>query len=248
MSVQLRNIERFFKASFAGVRSQIKIIVPDDVTSFTDAQAEGGITVSAGKTIYQIDADPRSVRVREARRGGVHGASFERSLSLTMRKLDQAKQELRQLLTNRRVHLLFTDDNCQTYVYLNMRLRRDDAENGGGTNEVRFGFEGEGRKPAPFVQGVLLPAPTGPTQGSGGDIGGPTYEPADDGGGVSGGTTDEDIGGGGGDGTDDGDGDDGDGTTSSPANRAVARQPSTGDLFEIIVGSCDELITIPYVE
>lgn len=246
MSVKLRNITRHTLASFAGIRNDIKIIVPADVQSYTDDEAEGGITVKPGATIYQVGANPRSVRIRESRTGGVHGHAFRRSLSMAFRKMEQEKQGLREELTNRRVHLLFSDENCLTYVYLNMKLVEDEAENGPGGNEIRMRFEGGGRKPAPFVQGVLLPGPTGPTVGDGyddlPDAGNPIIT---DTGGVDGDGTDVDIGGDPGNGGDPGG--DPDPPLSVP-NRAIARQPSTGELREIIIGECEEMIVIPYVE
>jgi hypothetical protein len=248
VSIKLRNISRYFESSFAGIRNDIKIVVPEQVASYNDDLADGGITVTAGNTIYEVTADPRSASASEQLADGTQGHSHRRGLRFRMRRVDQDKTELRTLLMNRRVHLIFTDENCQTYVYLNMKMDTGTkAENGQGVNRTDMSFSGASRFPAPFINAVLLPAQDAPEIGVGVEDGiDVVINPTEDGVGIDGGGPDDDIGG---PTTDPGDGD-GDGTDppTVPSGRAVARKPSTGELREIIIDACDGFTHIPYVE
>jgi hypothetical protein len=239
VSFSIPNIERYFGASFAGLQPVVKVVVPDDVLSFNDANAEAGVTVKQGKQIYTLKVEPRSGVAQEQLRGGVHGDHHERSLAFTFRHNRQELVDLRASCMNQRVHVIFTDANCTTYLYTNLRLRAADATSETAVTSLRF--EGSSVQPTSFVQGVILPPAPSPEIDE--DISGPTQTPdeIDTSGGTDGGAADVDLGGptDGGDGGDGG-GDGGDGDAGTDVGRLL--QPSTGDYFTLTVTACEGLL------
>ena len=246
MSDSLIQIDRWRCDNRGGV-ARVKLVIPEDVATYASPTAEAGIVVKPGKEIYHIEVDPRTGGHQEQLKGGDQGDYYERSVSFDVRRLRQEVTTLKGRLRNRRVHVIFTDENGLTYLYLNQRLRSSTATNQYRTkNRTDFTFSGASRLPAPYVIGELLPEPD-PTDVTIGDT---QTEPdlgnegADNSGGSAGGGLGDDLGDGnpnnGGDGG--GGGDPGGGTPTDPAD-VVFLQPSTGDYFRITIGECEEVIT-----
>ena len=240
----LIHLDRYRCANFAGVVT-VKLVVPDDVQSYSSTTAEAGIVVKPGKTIYHLEIDPGTGGHRETLRDSDQGESHEQRIFFDVRKLRQEVVELRRRLMHRRVHVIFTDENGLTYLYLFMRLRIAEADNPArGKNGTRLEFRGKTVAPSPFVIGRLL---TGTVEG--GNVGDEEDDtvneaPPVDEGGTPGQGLDGDLGDGSG-GTPD-DGDPGTGDPDPPTDPSDIRfeQPSTGKMFSIIIGACGEVITV----
>jgi hypothetical protein len=242
VSCPLIQFDRWICQNLTGVVT-VKLVVPDDVATYTSTTAEAGIEVNPGAQIYHIPIDPGSGGHREDLRGSVHGDYHERRVSFSIRRLRQEVVDLRQRLMNRRVHVIFTDENGLTYLYLNSRLRAAAANNPAqGRNETTFEFRAASKLPASYVIGELLPGPvTGGDLGEGEDpfvvppsVGGET-------GGQAGVGPDDDIGGPGDVTPPDGGGD----PNPIDPNDITFLQPSTGNFYKIVIGPCEEVITIP---
>lgn len=245
MPLPLLNIDRWKCESQSGLKPFVKFVLPEDVQTFTSATAEAGIEVKPGKEIYHIEIDPATGSNREELRQGRQGDYHERTISFEVRRLRQEMVDLRRALMNRRVHVIFTDTNGLTYLYLNSRLRQAVADNPsqGGKNGTRLEFRGAGVMPAPYVIGELLPGPDPGDVGTPQDTGGGIQDPADPiepGGGTPGGGPGDDIGGG--DPGPGGGGDPGGGGEPDPTD-VTFLQPTTGDRFRITIGACEEIIT-----
>lgn len=239
MSAPLVSINRFKCANPSGLVT-LKLVVPEDVASLNSPTAEAGVTVVPGATIYHLELDPRSGAPEERKAGGIHGDFYRRTLGLSIRKQRQEVVTLRRGLMNRRVHLIFTDEDGYTYLWLNMRLRRDDSRLQ-SRNGYDFTFEGSAILPASFVQGEMIADPVvAPDTGSDTDDGNlPDAGGENTGDGTTGGNPGDDIGGGT---TDPGDG--GGGTDPDPPvyTGVVVEQPSTGRFYDLILGPCEEPI------
>lgn len=207
------------------------------------ATAEGGIEVVDGATIYDLPIIPSSGGNDETGKQSANGDYHERRVGFQVKGLRQELVDLKRGLMNRRVHVLFTDLNCRTYVYLNTRLRQSSATNRRGSRYANdFEFRGASTTPAEFVRGVLLPPTVQdddddlilndpgetsvPPPTSGGDVGGE----------AGGGADDElappsDTAGG--------------GTTPGPTAQEGIRflQPDTGDFYSIKIGPCGQIIS-----
>lgn len=218
-------------------------MVPEDVATYTSSTAEAGIEVNPGAEIYHVEIDRQSGYHREDLRNDNNGDYHQRVVGFTLMQLRQDVVDLRQRLMNRRVHVIFTDYNERTYLYLNTRLRSATANNPAtGSNGTSLEFRAASVLPASYVMGELLPGPvTGGDLGQGEDpfvvppsVGGET-------GGQAGLGPDDDIGGPGDVTPPDG------GGNPSPIdpNDITFLQPSTGDYFKIVIGPCEEVITIP---
>ena len=167
MAVSLVNINRWLCSNFAGIKS-LRIILPEDVDSLPEALAvpniEGDITLLPGKEMYTVQFDPGSSRFRESlQSNNRNGDFYNRELSFTVRRLRVNIADFRRRLLNRRVHLFFTDNNDETYLFAFMRLRQAEADSAqrGGRNETSFTFQGGSAEPASFVGGTLVDDPGG---------------------------------------------------------------------------------------
>lgn len=240
MSAPLLDIQRNRCALLSGVK-RVKLVIPSDVTDYNDPNAEAGIEVAPGAKIYHIEIDPGTGGAREELAEGDHGDFHNRQLNFQVRGTRQEVTTLRARLQNRRVHVIFTSENDLTYLYLYIRLRRCVLSEPprGGKAGYTFSFSGAYERPANFVQGVLLPAPTGDPISEGDtnvtpDLGG--NEP-DLGAGDAGLPGDGDIGGEG-DPPDTGDG--GDPPDPPVATNIIIDQPSSGHKYTMILGPCEE--------
>lgn len=167
MSVSLINLHRWRCANHAGIKS-LRIVLPEDVLSSPEALAvpnlEGDIQVKPGKEIYTIEFDPATASFSEQLNAtNRNGDFYSRELKFTVRRMRVSVSDFRRRLLNRRVHLLFTDNNEQTYYYAFMRLRESQATSGqrGGRNETVFTFRGGSESLAPYLNGSLVDDPGG---------------------------------------------------------------------------------------
>jgi len=248
VSESLVNIDRWRCSNRGGVK-RVKLVLPEDVSTYSSSTAEAGIEVSPGKEIYHIEVDPRTGFHEEQLQGNDQGDRHNKRVGFDIRRLRQDVVTLRTRLMNRRVHVIFTDENDETYLYLNMRLRQANATNRyAQKNKTDFVFAGASIFPAPYVVGELLPEPdpgdAGTPQVDNGGLDGDIPSP-DTTGGTAGGGTGDDLGDGNPD-TGDGGGDDPDPPDFDP-NDVTFLQPSTGDYFRITIGECDEVITTKVV-
>ena len=222
-------------------------MIPEDVASYTSETGEAGVELKPGKEVYHIEVDRRTAgHTEDLNSSNDQGDFYQRGISFEVRRMRQEVQTLRRRLMNRRVHVIFTDENGLTYLYLNQRLRRNAARNQyGSKNGYTFDFSGASRLPAPYVIGELLPGPdpgdTGESLPDNGGFDGGDVTP-DTSGGTQGGGLDGDLGDGGGDGG---------GTTDPPVappttdpSDITFRQPSTGGEFRILIDPCG----LPYTE
>ena len=160
MADSLLNITRHIGANPVGVTS-LRLFLPEDVASAPRAYSvpnlEGDITLTAGKTFYSIEADPRSVQLSDELRTGIQGDYYQQAVSLDVRRLTVNAALLRARLRNRRVHCLATTVCGLTHYFPNMRLRRARAENPGrGYQGTRLQLESSSAGPAVTLNGQLL--------------------------------------------------------------------------------------------
>lgn len=249
MSESLVHIDRWRCANRGGVK-RVKLVLPEDVATYSSATAEAGIEVSTGKEIYHIEVDPRTgYHEEQLVANGDQGDRHNRRVGFDIRRLRQNVVTLRRRLMNRRVHVIFTDENDETYLYLNMRLRQANTTNRHGQkNKTDLVFSGAGILPAPYVIGQLIEDPIVADPGTGLDggvgLGDTSFDPNNDGG-TTGGAPGDDLGDGNPD-TGPGDGGDPDPPVFDP-NDVTFLQPSTGDYFRITIGECEEIITTKVV-
>ena len=243
VSNSLLNIDRWACANSSGVIT-VKLVIPNQVLSYTDPNAEAGVTVVPGAEIYHIDIDPRTGYHREDLRGGDNGDYHEQRVGFNVKRLRQSVATLRRKLMNRRVHVIFTDANEETYLFLNQRLRTATADNAAtGSNGTRMEFAGASVLPSEHLHGVLLPGPTGTDPGLGQDTGGPAIPETGNEVGAAGGAEGDPIGGDTGGDTPGNGGDPGGGGTTDGPIRFL--QPSTGNYFNIFIDPCGLPYTIP---
>lgn len=167
MGVSLVNITRWVCSNFAGLKS-LRIILPEDVDSLPESLAvpniEGDIVLKPGKEMYDIEFDTASSRFREVLSSSDRNGDFyNRELSFTVRRMRVNIADFRRRIMNRRVHLIFTDNNDETYLFAFMRLRNAEADSAqrGGRNRTSFTFRGASDSPASFVNGSLIDDPGG---------------------------------------------------------------------------------------
>lgn len=242
MSNTLLNIERWACANRSGVLT-VKLVIPDQVLSYTDSEAEAGITVKPGAEIYHIGIDPRTGYHQETLKQGDNGDYHEQRVGFNLKRLRQNVVTLRRKLMNQRVHVIFTDANEETYLFLNQRLRTATAGNPAqGSNGTRLEFAGASVLPSEHVHGILLPGPTDTETDTGQDTSGPTIPDPGADTGTDGGAEGDDIGGDTSTGTPGSGGTPG--TTPDPGTIRFL-QPTTGNYFLINIDECGLPYTTP---
>ncbi|MEL6140048.1 MAG: hypothetical protein AAFU67_00350 [Bacteroidota bacterium] len=167
MGAPLIHLNYWYACNYAGIKS-LQIILPSDVSRLPEALAvpnlEGDVVLNAGAIAYNIEFDPHTSRFREQLRStDRNGDYYTREVSFNIRRLRIEVADLRRRLRNRKVHLLFTDNNDQVHLYTFMRLREADADGQrrGGRNQTEFVFRGASDTVAPMMNGGLVDDPTG---------------------------------------------------------------------------------------